>query len=233
MAINILIIVVLLSFHNSQNISKAIEYLEANIYPSSHNECGIFVGNALNAGGFNIRKDKRYAYLFYYDNLLVNAGFTIIGNETKPPNEYLPGDIMVNLNTSEHVYGHVCMYNGSKWLSDFAQNSIRTYTSPNPYPTYFFRYTTNDGENQAETKSCQCYKNFLEDLDSTDEYCEEKIFSFLIKEICPLFPENGVTEEDIDKCELNYFCGTSAESNQSKYLFVSLILISTFILFWI
>ncbi len=35
---------------------------------------------------------------------------------------------MVNLNSILYEYGHICMYNGSRWLSDFAQKSYITFS---------------------------------------------------------------------------------------------------------
>ena len=35
------------------------------------------------------------------------------------------------------MYMDMYACNGSKWLSDFAQNSIKTYTSPNPIQLIF------------------------------------------------------------------------------------------------
>lgn len=124
---------------NTKNILKAIEFLEKNALSKSIGQCGAYVGNALISAGFNIRSYNRHAYLYYYDNLLINEGFEIIGNLENLP-AFQPGDIMVQLNTSNHKYGHICMYNGKKWYSDFIQNTIKTYNDWENIPTFFFRY---------------------------------------------------------------------------------------------
>ena len=103
-------------------IDKALEFLEKNAEPHSTKHCGRYVGEALYAGGFNIRRRDRDAYLFYYDKLLVNAGFKIIeelnNKSVKDLNNYYSkqqrGVILVILNKTNHAYGHFCMYNGTK-----------------------------------------------------------------------------------------------------------------------
>ena len=171
MNLNILLLFILfLSYINSQNISKAIEYLEKNALKSSIGKCGTYVGNALTNAGFNIRNYNRHGYLYYYDNILVDAGFDIIGNNTDKAYipSFLPGDIMVHLNTTLHPDGHICMYNGSKWISDFVQNTIKTYSNDNP-KTYFFRYSlnndnvgdnNNDNNKNSDYDKCMLYKIF-------------------------------------------------------------------------
>ena len=210
----LLLFITLFYFIISPNISIAIEYLEQNAKSSGKGECGKYVGNALIKAGFNIRNYNRHAYLFYYDNLLINAGFKIIGNGTNIP-IFLPGDIMVNLNTTKHKYGHICMYNGTKWISDFVQNTIHTYKDELDIPTYFFRYIEKTNEVDI-SKKCGCYNYFLIDEKYQNDECFIIIFDFLYKEICPLFPDNNVTKEEIDKCEMNYFCGTKEENNESQ-----------------
>ena len=41
---------------------------------------------------------------------------------------YEKGDISVTENNDNHTYGHIAMWNGTKWISDFVQNSEYVYT---------------------------------------------------------------------------------------------------------
>ena len=230
----LLFFVVLWYFINSQeiDIEKAIQYLEEHLQPEATEECGTYVGNALNAAGFNIRTTNRYAYLFYYDDLLINAGFSIIGNLSDIP-VFERGDIMVNLNTTLHKDGHICMYNGSKWLSDFAQKSIYTYSNELDIPTYFFRYQKN-----ASVEKCECYKGYIEDDLYLNDECSQMIMDFLMKNICPLISVDDITEEEIDNCEMNYFCGEDKlgdSHGESKYInfYFSIFIIFILIFLWI
>ncbi len=224
----LLIFISLYGFSYAQNISRAIEYLERNIKPSSIGKCGTYVGNALKEAGFKIRNYNRDAYLFYYDNLLVKAGFKIIGNLNNIP-KFLPGDIMVNLNTTQHKYGHICMYNGSKWLSDFAQNTIHTYSNELDIPTYFFRY---DGNQKRRTNSikCKCYEDSDKFDDpnydiTNDEECDEVYGEYLTNDACKDLFFAG-DEEQLDKCEREYFCGSNNNNNSCQktfYKYINLI----------
>ena len=67
---------------------------------------------------------------------------------------------MVQLNTSNHEYGHICMYNGKQWYSDFIQNTIKTYEDWETIPTYFFRYNPLKEENDENISDGNQYISF-------------------------------------------------------------------------
>ena len=150
-------------------IDKALEFLEKNAEPHSTKQCGRYVGKALNAGGFNIRSFNRDAYLFYYDKLLVNAGFKIIeelnNKSVQDLNDYYSeqqrGVILVILNNTNHTYGHICMYNGTKWISDFVQDSMVPYTQDPKelLHCFFFRYDE-ISEKKTNKKNLSKFINF-------------------------------------------------------------------------
>jgi hypothetical protein len=56
----------------------------------------------------------------------ISKGFSKIGENTFKSYTPMKGDIMVFGNTSNHIHGHIQMYNGSNWISDFVQRT--------PYP---------------------------------------------------------------------------------------------------
>lgn len=67
-----------------------------------------------------------------YGNNLIGLGFNLIKKEILNKDysrfilsDYTPlnGDISVIINSSSK-YGHMCMFNGSSWVSDFTQNDI-------------------------------------------------------------------------------------------------------------
>ena len=161
---------------------------------------------------------------------MINAGFSIIGNLSDIP-VFERGDIMVNLNSTLHEYGHICMYNGSRWLSDFAQKSYITFSDEPNITTYFFRYQS------PEIGKCECYKGFIEDDDFyLNDECSQIIEDFLFKEICPLIPGVDATEEEIDNCEMNYFCGEDKHGDshgESKYINFNLSIFIFFILIFL
>jgi len=56
----------------------------------------------------------------------ISKEFSKIGENTLQFYSPMKGDIMVFGNTSNHIHGHIQMYNGSNWVSDFVQRT--------PYP---------------------------------------------------------------------------------------------------
>ena len=219
----------------SQNITISIQYLENKALNETKNISNIYVANALVMGGFDIHGYNTAAYNFYYNKILENAGFIIIGNESKVPN-FLPGDIMVNLNTSKHPYGHICMYNGSKWISDYVQDSIYTFSDEIDIPTIFFRYkdiisddsTEKDIDdltnNNNKSNNCFCYEYIINEEEEENEECDDKMFEILFKDICPLFPDENTTEEEINKCFFEYLCGSEdKKNNKTHYLNISIL----------
>ena len=264
MQLFLLLSIILLYQINSQNISISIEYLENKAMNETKGYANIYVANSLVLGGFNIHGYNTAAYNFYYKNILENAGFKIIGNESNIPN-FLRGDIMVNLNTSKHPYGHICMYNGIKWYSDYVQNSIYTYLDEIDVPTIFFRYkdvedntakiddninntnntdiidntnntnnnTNNNSNNNNKSRSCYCYENYLDyDDEQEKDECTELIVAYFIKQICPIVPDENTTQEEIDECELNYFCGSEKTEDKNKTHYLNLSILFYLILFF-
>ena len=47
--------------------------------------------------------------------------------EIEKPISYEKGDITVTENNTAHKYGHIARWNGTKWISDFVQNSEYVY----------------------------------------------------------------------------------------------------------
>ena len=83
---------------------------------------------ALEDGGINTTaalNNYELDHAYKYDKFLSKQGFRKIGHNL---NSYTPraGDIMVFDKTANHIYGHVQMFNGTNWVSDFVQNT--------PYP---------------------------------------------------------------------------------------------------
>jgi hypothetical protein len=51
------------------------------------------------------------------------------GAQTVPQDSYVPqvGDVVVFDKTEQHPYGHIEMYDGHQWVSDFMQHSFSPY----------------------------------------------------------------------------------------------------------
>ena len=111
------------------NIHKSIEYLSTHAEAKSLGRCAKYVRQAIEAGGMNTNDRPNSAY--QYKRYLLTKGFNAIGNITGRDKQSAwtklnaqVGDIAV-MDHGEH--GHICMWNGSKWISDFAQNHMWPY----------------------------------------------------------------------------------------------------------
>jgi len=117
------------------NIDKAIAYLNANAYasdgPNKHGkgQCSPFVPNAINAGFGDSRIPTNLAGSAYGPSLL-NAGFIEVDIENLDDYSPIAGDIAVMngptggktcLTGINGLCGHIQMYNGEQWVSDFFQ----------------------------------------------------------------------------------------------------------------
>ena len=112
------------------NINKSIEYLNKNAQSKSLGKCAAYVRKAIEAGGLSTNGRPVSAYM--YADFLPKIGFEKIieifgkANQANWTLKYAkPGDIAV----MEHgQHGHICMFNGKKWVSDFVQNNMWVYT---------------------------------------------------------------------------------------------------------
>lgn len=104
---------------------EAVKYLENMSGEKSRCMCAWYVMKALQHGGcYPCGIYPAYAY----GNRLLSMGFDEI-----PHDKYVPqiGDISVLSRNSRSSFGHIAVYNGQRWLSDFKQKSM--------YPTETYR----------------------------------------------------------------------------------------------
>lgn len=111
----------------SFNINAAITYLLQNARSTSQRICAKRVREALEAGG--LLTTGRPDWACQYATFLPTIGFSKIPYD----NQYAPqkGDIAVMeqiINQPDpkdnHPYGHIAMYTGSIWVSDFIQSDM-------------------------------------------------------------------------------------------------------------
>jgi Type IV secretion system pilin len=103
------------------NISSAVAYLNANARSTSQGQCALYVRQALAAGGLTSFDTNHPGSAYQYGPYLINAGFTTVSSSGYVP---LQGDVIVFANMASRPNGHIQMYNGSQWVSDFRQNSM-------------------------------------------------------------------------------------------------------------
>ena len=116
------------------DINKAVEHLKSHAQMKSIGWCAKYVANALEAGGFTFNRQES-AYLYRTNGILTKMGYKEIGKQSS----YIKGDITVTDCNAQHKDGHIAMFSGDKWISDFVQNSEFVYTNSQP-PVYYYRY---------------------------------------------------------------------------------------------
>lgn len=94
---------------------KTVEYLTEKAETKSRTWCAWYVMRALNAGGCPAYLLPAYGYSW----LLPQMDFV----EVSKKKDYTPqkGDIIVFPAVGKHIWGHIQMWNGKQWVSDFKQ----------------------------------------------------------------------------------------------------------------
>jgi hypothetical protein len=102
------------------NVKDFVVFMDslANWRTTTGRESAWAVRSGLQAAGLNVEKHPYYAK--DYGPFLVHLGFTQIPDDSPPS----PGDIMI-LQPGLNPSGHVQVWNGSRWVSDFMQPANR------------------------------------------------------------------------------------------------------------
>ena len=106
------------------DINKAVETLNNNAYPhyvkGKCGYCARAVRIAIAAGGINT--DKRPGSAKDYEPYMDNWGFQRISQTNYTP---VLGDVrVIQSYPGGSRHGHINMYNGTKWVSDFVENGF-------------------------------------------------------------------------------------------------------------
>lgn len=114
------------------NADKAGAYAEAHHYRNSHHVCAWYVMRSMQNGGCPIIILPAWAYRYvmpFYGFEQVQAGN---GNDI---GSYYPqkGDVVVIENGEHSFWGHIALYSGESWISDFRQRSMNPYRGSVPY----------------------------------------------------------------------------------------------------
>jgi hypothetical protein len=98
------------------NIDASVKHLNQHAKNHSLGRCAEFVRKAVEAGGVTL---KRHTSAKDYGSSLSAVGFRVIASDT---NLYKAGDVAIVQPIVGHPHGHMVMFNGKIWISDFIQN---------------------------------------------------------------------------------------------------------------
>lgn len=100
------------------NKSAAVDYLVKHVEPHSKGHCAKYTRLAIAAGGIQLIQTMSAKD---YGSSLLKAGFTALPPSTKPEK----GDVVVIQPYPGGLqYGHMAMYDGKTWYSDFKQRDM-------------------------------------------------------------------------------------------------------------
>lgn len=101
-----------------------------NLGPRSTGSCAKYVRSYLMAAGYPLSGWPVAAA--DYINFLPKYGFTPVSGKASQISPEV-GDISITQRFGNHKYGHIAIWNGSNWVSDFEQNSVSIYRDVNAY----------------------------------------------------------------------------------------------------
>ena len=106
--------------------------------------CARYVRKALQTAGYNFTPNPS-AYQYASRGTLSSAGFTKISNSTQPQ----VGDVVVYDRSGKHPHGHIQIFDGRDWVSDFRQSSISPYSGAYSYTTWRDSQYMDDASNRG------------------------------------------------------------------------------------
>lgn len=111
----------------------------------SQGRCALYVRRALQAAGYEFTPNVS-AYQYATNGTLAQAGFKKISNNSTPQ----VGDVVVYHRTAKNPHGHIQIYNGYQWVSDFRQDKMSPYSNPSSYTMWRdVRYLNNDASEKG------------------------------------------------------------------------------------
>lgn len=104
-------------------VADACRTLERNVRPSSSSSCARYVRVAIEAG-LHLQSGSLMSVLGNardYSRTLGKVGFAPVDWQNWSPQ---PGDILAQQEMPGHAYGHVSMFSGRLWMSDYLQKNM-------------------------------------------------------------------------------------------------------------
>jgi type VI secretion system secreted protein VgrG len=107
---------------SGMDVDKATKHLDDNAGSKSKHKCAKYTRQAIEAGGVKLARQEDAKD---YGSSLKSAGFDNVANQDSY-GSYAPqkGDVVVFQDVPGHSSGHMAMYDGDQWVSDYKQNSI-------------------------------------------------------------------------------------------------------------
>ena len=131
------------------DVEEAADYARNHAGSKSKGQCAKYVADALMyGGGFSFTRQKS-AYMYHTNGILLDLGFDEISRGSPEK-----GDVYVEDKTYTHPHGHIAIYDGYNWVSDFVQKTDRVHSYDQGI-NYYYRYkqVSSDSENNESNSS--------------------------------------------------------------------------------
>ncbi|SUF61058.1 Beta-N-acetylglucosaminidase precursor [Salmonella enterica] len=144
---------------NAENFKKGIDKK----LKYGESKCARYVKKALIAGGASV-KNSAIESAKNYGPWLIENNFKVVDNATTVSSGGVftisgqqAGDVVVIQAAPHHVHGHMAMFNGTHWVSDFVQEKgfypAQIYRDQNiPYKLYRYGNNNKSGQNESATQ---------------------------------------------------------------------------------
>ena len=115
------------------NKNQLSGWMDAHALSRSSHHCAMYCRMGMEAAGLDTGDRPRSGDAGDYGPFLLRHGA-----QTVPPESYVPqvGDVVVFDKTGQHPYGHIEMYDGQQWVSDFKQHSFSPYRDAASTPSF-------------------------------------------------------------------------------------------------
>lgn len=111
--------------------SIAAQVASRSAHGKSTGRCALYVRKALQSAGYSFTPQAS-AYM-YANGTLASAGFKKISTTNYRPQV---GDVVVFNRTNKNPHGHIQIYDGRQWVSDFRQPKFSPYSQHNGYTVW-------------------------------------------------------------------------------------------------
>lgn len=144
------------SFKTTQkgDIKGAADFAR-NHAPGTKGACARYVANAFESIGLNFQRQSS-AYMYHTNGVLKDMGFGVVSRGQSGYSAQ-KGDVCVINKFGSHKHGHICIFDGQNWVSDFVQNNASPYRdNPGENNIFFYRYGSS-GINVSQDVSVENY----------------------------------------------------------------------------
>jgi len=115
----------------SSHVRRLISWLDVHAHHHSTHHCATSVRKAMEAAGIHTVDRPASGDAGDYGPFLLRHGARVIAQESYEPKA---GDIAVFDRTAEHPAGHIQVFDGHHWVSDYVQKTFSPYRDPGRTP---------------------------------------------------------------------------------------------------